>query len=168
MGLYATLFGPPLKQEIEKTEGITVDREEYLKLARAAGFAGAESAATVLDTKKRTVMLRDWLAENGITVYPAKSVIRYMDSITPKGKEWFWSPVNANAMSRFSGEYYNKPIPAEVLMVMGKIRDSFTDIAFEVTDMRNVEHPDPFLRCRIKGDDEAFIIERWDEPKFRM
>ena len=133
---------------------------EYLKLAEHAGFPGARVA---IDRAKETIRInafRRFLSENGITVYNAKAVERYMNSVTPNDSRWEWVSVGS----------YTKAIPEAVLMTMAKIRDAYPLAVFDVTEI--TWHPraiDPFLRVALtRGPDYPwFIIERWDEPTFR-
>lgn len=156
MKLLAKLLATePVKQDIALDTGIPID-QDYLDLAARAGFEGAATAVHEAKKVNRTVQLRQFLADNGIGVYPAKSVRRYMDSITPWGYEWGWYPLSS------PGYYlpaYDKPIPVPVLMTMALIREKFgMDVMFEVTDIREKSKPDPFLRVRVKSTDTAFII----------
>lgn len=92
---------------------------------------------------------------------------------------------------------YSKPIPDAVIMTMTKIQEQFPTAIFEVTDIFRQQRPDPFLRVYLREatdnkvyvrresiplsfnnegtaissfmkPSEFFIIERWDEPAYRM
>lgn len=135
-----------------------IDENEYRKLAQRAGFFGVEQVLKQRAAVAKSHALRNFLAENGICVYPEDQVWRYMNSVTPSDQIWRWT---------WLGDYY-KPIPEAVLMTMAKIQEAFpNDLVFEVTDIYAMPKGDPFLRVRISGTAESFIIERWDEPKFR-
>jgi len=142
-----------------------VDENEYRKLAEKAGFLNAETAIKVRQKTIESHQLREFLAKNGICVYPENKVHRYMHSITPKNCTWLWRPLNHNGGFH---NPYSKPIPEVVLMTIVKIRESFPNALFEVTDIEELPKGDPFLRVRIPHTTDSFIIERWDEPKFRM
>lgn len=100
-------------------------------------------------------------------------------------KHWVWVPLGPRSatpaeqsvltprmfsVAFFTGSSaptsYEKPIPIPVLMTAKTIKDEFPDATFEVTDIVNVPKPDPFLAVVYEG--QRFIIERWDEPGFRM
>lgn len=146
---------------IEETDHF--DENRYRELAEKAGFSGAEQAILVQQRTMRSHDLRKFLAKNGICVYPEKKVIAYMNSITPRSHDWGWRPLKAG---RYAS--YAKPIPEVVLMTIVKINECFPDAVFEVTDITARPKGDPFLRVRIANTSDNFIIERWDEPKFRM
>lgn len=168
-GILAKWF-PPQKQaltvESDTIPGADdVQDSEYRELARQAGWDGVEHALAQKTITDRTTQLRRFLAENGICVYDARAVNRYMKSITPAGKMWSWYDVKRSEYVERA--YYTKPLPAAVLMTMATIREAFPNIWFQVTDIHDLPKGDPFLRCFLPGGD-AFIIERWDEPGFRM
>lgn len=158
---------------------LEIKEDQYRELAIKAGFARVETVIMQRQKLLSSVSLMKFLAENGISVYEDKAVRTYMDKITPRHKEWYWRPLTSNANGhqwRFddtgyvaisaSGPY-DKPIPEAVLMTMGKIRDEYQNIQFEITDIQDIPKPDPFLRCSVDGNN-WLIIERWDEPKFRQ
>lgn len=169
LGLLAALFPPrktPLDVE-EEPSTEAVNEVEYRALSRKAGFDGAEIALErqCRDQQRAADIraLRRFLAENGIAVYSESRVIRYMESITPSGHRWYWYRVG---QEHHGIGLYKKPIPAPVLMTMAKIREAFPEVRFEVTDIEELPKGDPFLRAGQHG--TWFIIERWDEPGFRM
>ena len=51
-------------------------------------------------------------------------------------------------------------------MTVAKIREAFTEAEFYATDIIEVPAADPFLAVRFH--DLFLVIERWDEPGFRM
>lgn len=181
----------------------TVDSEtqRYMELARSAGLTGVVSemeAKLKAETDQVTLYnksaaLRQFLSENGITVYDKSSVENYMERITPQRKRWVWTVATTGVgatLPNWEGytiETYSKPIPDAVIMTIQKIRDAFPTSIFEVTDILEVPKGDPFLRVSLEetgrwgaeSDSEkrarvyfkaahSFIIERWDEPGFRM
>ena len=157
MGLFKAIAERGLKKDpvvVEKTGGIT---PEYIDLARKAGFSGVSLLISNSEMEKRSTAFKTFLSENGITVYPELAVNRYMKAITPENYSWHWKNVHS----------YDKPIPDAVLMVMAKIRETFPQASFEVTDIYILPKGDPFLRVSIDNYN-WFIIERWSEPKFRM
>lgn len=166
-GIIAALTGPPKKKELEIPDipnEKEMSDEEYCHLANRAGFAYAGIALQGRSSKKQSSALRLFLAKNGICVYDERKVYQYMDSITPFKHRWYWACVSANAHGEAS---YKKIIPPAALMTMTKIRDAYRDVMFEVSDITEIPKGDPFLRCSLDGK-EWFIIERWDEPGFRM
>lgn len=144
-----------------------LNEEEYLELARKAGFDGATKAIALKKSEAAIYLFRAFLAENGITVYQEDAVNRYMNSITPFEMRWGWLGLDSSASARLS-MVYEKPIPLAVLMTMAKIREAFPDAVFQVADIYYLPKGDPFLRVALSGTSEWFIIERWDEPGFRM
>ncbi len=159
-GIVAALLGPPKKQTIDiGDEPEAFSEAEYMELAKKAGFHRAIVAIDKEKVRTVTRKLRRFLAANGITVYNDNRVNTYMNSITPTNHRWRWNEVNG------SGNY-SEPIPQAVLMTMAKIREAFPSVLFEITEIYDVPKGDPFLRCGIG--EEKFIIERWNEPGFRM
>jgi hypothetical protein len=136
-----------------------VDVKEYEQLAYRAGFTNVRQALLQYQRQQQTVALRQFLAENGIGVYAERRVRRYMHSIMKWSQTFRWQDVSA----------YEQVIPEPVLMTMAKIREAFPSAIFEVTivESRHLVDADPFLRVRLQGNPEWFIIERWDEPGFR-
>lgn len=171
-GILARLL-PPKAETLTKASILRVpdefDEAAYLKLAEKVGFDGATLAVAQARQQARSaatnVAFRDFLAENGITVYKESRVNWYMNSITPSGHRWLWAQVKAPS-DRYQPNAYTKPIPLAVLLTMEKIVDAFPDARFEVTDITEMPKGDPFLRVHVSGGD-WFIIERWDEPRFR-
>lgn len=159
--------------------------DNYRELAKKAGFEGVEKAISVAKMENATDLLRRFLSESGLAVYEDLAVRKYMNSITPTGKEWVWVCTRSvgydSYIHRWSWErmeyreergreVYSKPIPEAVLITMGKIREQFSGAVFEITDIRDIpvsSKLDPFLRVTVDGAN-WFIIERWDEPKFRQ
>lgn len=132
-------------------------QSEYVKLANKIGY----SFANAIEAKKqeqKAAKLRQFLSENGICVYDSIKVGAYMFANTPRGKRWDWYIVRD----------YDKPIPEAVLITAGKIKDAFPEAVFQVTDIRDMRDPDPFMRVTVDNGSTWFIIERWDEPAFRM
>lgn len=66
-----------------------------------------------------------------------------------------------------SAALYIHPIPLPVLLTVKKIDAEFPDALFFASDYE-VHKPDPFLAVTLPLVKELFIIERWDEPGFRM
>lgn len=62
---------------------------------------------------------------------------------------------------------YAHSIPLPVLLTMKTIVSQFPDAQFYASDYE-VQRPDPFLAVTLPGVEDLFIIERWDEPGFRM
>jgi hypothetical protein len=166
MGIMTKFWEKGLVKEpvtVSKTIG-AIDEDVYAQLARRAGFTNVDMVIQRGKMLARNLQFREFLAENGITVYAEPAVEKYMASVTPYGKRWGWLGVTA-PYSDMAGTY-RKPIPEAVLMVMAKIRDAYKDVRFEITDISDMPKPDPFLRASVDGN-EWYIIERWDEPAFR-
>jgi hypothetical protein len=67
----------------------------------------------------------------------------------------------------FSNDVYPHAIPVVPLMAAKIIQDAFPEAQFFVTDYE-VQKPDPFLAVMLPDTPDLFVIERWDEPGFRM
>ncbi len=141
-------------------------------------------------------LLRVFLADNGLPLYDEASVTAYMNRITPKYKVWHWvvaatgASLNWDSLKQHRMIAYSKPIPDVVIGTIQKVRDAWPTSVFEVTDIMEVPKGDPFLRVHLFRKDErieqvsqswegypaffsckpevSFIIERWDEPGYRM
>lgn len=177
------------------------ETQRYLELARSAGLTGVvseveksiEREVQAVNVYNKSAALRLFLSENGITVYEAGTVERYMGRITPAGHRWHWvvatmgAAVEYPTINGMKAPMYSKPIPDAVILTIQKIRDAFPTSVFQVTDISQIPKGDPFLRVSLEeagswsgwstgfGDinmqfdpQESFIIERWDEPGFRM
>ena len=154
---------------------------EYNRLAEAIGW----KPGSLLEQN-----VRNFLAENGICVFPYKKVERYLDSKFgkcenpyPKESKWIWRPLRPCdfGMSRDvsgkcrngsvveKGPYYHGPIPPEVLLTVEKIAPEFPEIKFLVSDVLDPadRFGDPFLALGAEGMN-LLVIERWGEPSFRM
>lgn len=160
---FITLDKKPLPPEPDPSTDAIPDGYSYEQLAKRAGFNFADRALDTYRQQTRARQFRHFLSENGITVYDHNKVWMYMNSITPSGQTWRWYGVTK---AGDWGRAYTRIIPEAVLLTMIKIREAFLDVEFEVTDYET-PRPDPFLRCRIP-DSEWYIIEKWDEPRFRM
>lgn len=186
------------KSEVEVGDEpqLEFNEAEYRELAKSVGWTGCEAAISMELRPLRLYEFRKFLAVNGICVFDEKRVREYMDEQVaqvnkkiPKRrdgldgrKQWVWSPLDgqpeqaqsSNQWTTFMSigadfvrvSRYEKPIPLPVLMTAKTIKDQFPNATFEVTDITNVPRPDPFLSVLYEG--ERFIIERWDEPGFRM
>lgn len=172
-GLLAKLF-PPQPRAI--TAGVVVDDDDvnesdYLDLASKAGFGNANRVLKARSAEREIAKFRAFLNENNIPVFLESSVVRYMGSVTPPGRDWTW----------VSAGEYDRPIPYPVLRTMARIRETYPEARFEISEITKVPKPDPFLRVGIQPlqpgpyeprtrayPDEWFIIERWDEPAFRV
>jgi hypothetical protein len=67
----------------------------------------------------------------------------------------------------FSESVYPHAIPVVPLMAMKIIQDAFPEAQFFASDYE-VQNPDPFLAVMLPDTPDLFVIERWDEPGFRM
>lgn len=182
MWLLTKLFPP----EVPEKEALAVQDPtvppidiptDYAELAAMAGFKGfkiLQAQEQKLAHQTRTIALfRNFLAENGICVYPADKVRKYLNRIKPWDTDVRWVGLNGGTLNGHFTDYtywdqqvgYSKKIPKPVLITMAKIKEAFPNVSFWVSDF-SVPDADPFLAAQIEG--EFFIIERWDEPGFRM
>lgn len=154
----------------------------YSELAQRAGFANWRQAIEGSTQEKDARDFRRFLAAEGICVFETEKVFAYLLKIRPEGKEIIFHRVNASgfmqlmkyvgltplmtALSDLARTCYAKPIPEPVLMTMATIRERYPRADFFVSDFVDVPKGDPFLAVRYA--DQFFIIERWDEPGFRM
>ncbi len=159
------------------------DYEEYKALAKASGWSDDDVKQAIVLAKRpaRLHDLKAFLAENGICIYDINSVNKYMNAVVrkinrsaswnrtwwsflfdvPQKFTWEWRPLSSSQYSRG----YQQPIPIPVLMTISKIREAFPYAQFSVTEISQAGG-DPFLGVHYCG--EFFVIERWDEPGFRM
>ena len=135
--------------------------------------------------------LRNFLAENGLCVYPYEKVESYLDSIFgpctanyAHFTTWGWRPLRKCDMgwnhelfhaqrngSTLESECYPGAVPFPVLLTVRKIAEAFPEVRFFVSDKPNrIDFPreDPFLGVGIPGIKLPLVVERWDEPSFRM
>jgi hypothetical protein len=66
----------------------------------------------------------------------------------------------------FAARDYSLAIPLPVLLTMKKVADAFPAVHFYISNPRTPSG-DPFLLATTR-DTAGFIIERWDEPRFRQ
>lgn len=168
------------------TQELEAASSEYLNLAKRAGFNGGvdlitSERAKITSAAKLSLFLA-FLAENGITRYPNKSVAKYLWSIRPPDCFPYWHPMNGGARREINRDgsvsegfwqmkQYQKPIPDAVLLTMIKLREGWKEregreFGFYISDFHDSIMADPFLA--ICFENEFIVIERWDEPKFRM
>lgn len=147
---------------------------EYQRVAKKIGYDCIEAR-----TKLGEADLLEFLNAECISIYDIAQVTAYMNHIIAEMNaqqcafishlyNWQWVSVRSGAKSNgFGATSYTKPIPYPVLCTMEKLVDRFGDqVEFHVTDIVQVPKPDPFLAVSIPGG-QKFVIERWDEPKFR-
>jgi hypothetical protein len=164
----------------EPTSTTTIGAAEAIDPDYAALVAelGLNSAAVDLETFKALV------PRAGLHVYHRGEVQEYLHcqykvpvgDLTPL-VVWGWRPLRAvdrvagsfigfNGKVQRSAPVYAKPIPYPVLLTVKTVHDACPSAGFFVSDELQGERiPDPFLLVEIA--DEAFVIERWDEPAFR-
>lgn len=148
--------------------------------------------ATKLGTRYRTQLTQEvlerTLAENGIAVYPTSRVSHFMDqkvaemnATTRRGVQirWGWFALRGidtlgQGRKQFTrSKLYGRPVPIEVLMTVDKLVEALgSEARFYVADAyrQRVALPreaDPFLAVTA-GRLPLYVVERWDEPKFRM
>lgn len=164
MGIMNLLQRKPEAQEMMPMAiSEEIPTEEYVALANKLGVA--------VGGLTRTTTLESVLQDEHVRVFPLKSVERYMDRQTPKGKVWGWMSVRAldyerakgyvtfgynDKNGRFLTGTYEKPIPFPVLLTMDKIEAAMSHLpveqrpAFFITDYA-VPSPDPFLMVAVPG-----------------
>jgi hypothetical protein len=162
---------PPMPAEPQKTGLATITGDpseleflrEYHRVASKVGFACKEVRVKVTEAE-----LVDWLQGQAMPVYDYGQVKGYLDGIVsrynaehyPSSRvDWKWVPVAQYGK-------LDKPIPMPVLMTMEKVADRFGD-SVEMSISEITKYPDPFLSLHVPGSERRFVIERWDEPKFR-
>lgn len=119
----------------------------------------------------RYELLKCFLRESGIGVYPRDKVTAYMNS---QFRHWRWFKLKADDHVTHEDGYpqrrvYLEPIPLAVLMRIDEIFAKFPDAIFEIAaeeDSLSL-HSDPFLSVRLADHQERIVIERWNEPGFR-
>jgi len=158
---------------------------EYEAIAKKIGF---DNPALI------EARLRIFFAENGICVYPYEKVFSYLDSKYGKpygwSRNWGWRPLRKQDVKRVfigevSGHYeglyqknghvlnqnenYVAAVPTPVLRTVEKIAEAFPDVHFFVSDQlgRGDRTRDPFLAVMVQNM-QPLVVERWDEPAFRM
>lgn len=98
---------------------------------------------------------------NGVFMANDKSL---NDSLTSWGRRH-----NGQIIGRRDANTYEKPVPYPVLLTVERIAAEFPEACFFVNDearpIASEKHLDPFLMVVIGKN--RYIIERWDEPKFR-
>jgi hypothetical protein len=165
----------PILSEPVKTSTLAIEEpgEEYVRLSKALG---------INKIPLRLVELARVVQEECLGTHPYEAVVRYLDRRVEELRkkrprshyyytEWSWHPVkqysshHSLSNPRFDYWVYDKPIPYPVMLTISKIQQRINDAEFYVTDIR--EYRDPFLGVTVTGSDTLFVIERWDEPKFR-
>lgn len=164
------LYKVPVSVTIAKMRG----NAEYTRLASKLGTRYAEK----FDTRA----LAKYLKDHDIQVYPLADVREYLGRICKEKQEksrygtnfrWLWHPLRAvDKTDNFTyrngskaAQIYPHPVPVEVLMTVDKIvMDLGARPKFYVTKVQNFS--DPFLGVTAGG--QMFVIERWDEPTFRV
>jgi hypothetical protein len=154
---------------------------EYLALATKLG--------TGFQTTLTRERMEDILRENGLAAFPLDRVAAFMTAKVVKlnrGKRrhwrafaWGWHPLTQadldhrpTRMMKTLTKVYRRRVPIEVLMTVDKLREEIGSQAkFFVADIYSQREPapkeDPFLAVTAKGL-PLYIIERWNEPAFRM
>lgn len=188
--------GYGLRRQTIDDRMITDDKDkaikQYRKLAAKLGIATVPGDETVQRHKLLAVLQR-----LGIAIYPINAVRKYMDEkCIPIDNSWYWIPLRRRDrglvikpnlhrkgigwMSRtlrlggtVSGATtYNQELPSPVLMRINEVQEELPEAMFYVTDTRvqraSKRERDPFLGVTLPGLNELFVIERWDEPGFRI
>jgi hypothetical protein len=145
-------------------------REEYLKTAEALGISDSPA---ILSERIRIA-----LQEENITTYKGKDVAEYLNQELGRG-QWEWAGVRPCDVDHlvgwvahhgphdvdFSRSRYAGEIPLPVLLTMQKILAKVPEAHFYISE-KEKSKDDPFLLVTGRHIDN-FIVERWDEPKFR-
>src|SRR5262245_22103989 len=167
------LFAKPMVVPVKEPVGaIQTIPQGYAALALRAGVANYSKAVDDVEFPR-------FLAENGIAVFNTRKVQDYLERMCPRGKRVQWVSTKRSATirntdiggdhyvwERNAPEAYSKPIPEPVLMTMVKIREKYDLAEFFISDFTETPAGDPFLA--VVFNDKEYIIERWDEPGFRM
>lgn len=170
--MFKTLVAKPTPTAIAVED---IDRDAapsgYFEHADRLGLRGV---VKTLSRQAERANFCKFLAENGICVYDRDAVIKYLNSIRPRGHKIVWrSLTDSDALdenfrrSPYHTFYepYGQLVPTPVLMTIEKIMDAFPDAGFLVSSF-DMPKEDPFLAVLYVG--EAWIVERWDEPGFRQ
>ena len=132
------------------------------------------------------VQIEECIRDNAIAIYPLEKVEWFMDTKAADAEKlakktnqyarvsWNWHPLRAIDRDRPTGvgnisRIYEKPVPVEVMMTAEKLADSLgPGVRFYVADLvRSTIRIDPFLSVTAHGC-PLYVIERWDEPTFRL
>ena len=171
-----TLFKrkPPEPQKIIVSDTSEYDGNDaaYAALAAKARFVGYQKVRESAEMDRQNSQFEGFLAENGICQYDIRTVRKYLNKICPTGYTVIWVGIDGGALftdfTRYARHYspYAKPIPDVVLMTIVKIRENYPKSEFFVSDFARIPKGDPFLA--VKVNEKFYVIERWDEPGFRM
>jgi len=142
---------------------------EYAELSGRVGYTFGYVAA-------RTEVLRKFLAEHEIAVYPLDKVNRYLEAkcLEVYNSEAFQARMGRSTMDpprvyhQWNDiETYSKIIPVEALRVADQIKSGCEfPVEFRVSEI--VEYLDPFMFVMASGTNTPFVIAAWDEPGFTM
>jgi hypothetical protein len=160
-------------------EDLTIPVDEFSEYRRIADKIGWKSDSVVEER------FRHFFAENGMTVFPFEKVETFLDSEFGVAKDgaptWYWRPLREKDMQaklsmndEHDGKngqinndaWYQMEVPLPVLMTIEKVHDEIPEACFYISE--SVEEGDPFLMVTAPGWVEVFVIERWNEPSFRM
>ncbi len=148
----------------------------YQRLAAKIGYHCVEAERVLAEGD-----LIEWLHEQAMPVYDYEAVKQYLDATVAEMNagpadgvhhRWGWMPLRqCDTKTNMGGgrqEVYIKPIPYPVLCTIEKLVDQFGErVNLLVSDIYTVPKADPFLAVSVPGSQRLFVIERWDEPKFR-
>jgi hypothetical protein len=160
-----------------KLTDFAMNEQELAAYVKVAAKIGLYSGALLKE------ILLHFLSDEGICVYNLEHVEKYLDAkfgSTDRAMWGWWGlrsrDVNAVVRSR-EGSYngdtvrhlqYRQPVPLPVLLSVDKIVEKFPDLYFYVADkVEPSDFVDPFLAVTGAGL-EFIVIERWNEPSFRM
>ena len=162
--------------------------EEYRRVSEEIGF----STPALLEAR-----LAAFFTDNHMDVYSYKKVVAFLDDQFGrpqfhsggvfgyshyKEKTWCWCPLRAiDAEKRLwahtppeqngeiiTGVFYQLPVPLPVLHTVKQVSAAFPEVAFFVSKKtEDADKADPFLMVTAQGISN-FVIERWDEPSFRL
>lgn len=98
-----------------------------------------------------------------------KGVFMAADKTLNDSSTWWDRRHNGQIIGNRDAHIYDKPVPYPVLLTVERIAEKFPEAHFFVNDearsMVSEKVLDPFLMVVIGT--KRYIIERWDEPKFR-
>lgn len=162
---------PARRNKAHEPDMSAEERAEYIRVAEAVGIG--DSPAVIAER------LLAFMQEENITTYDRQKVYEYLNQELGKGK-WEWRGVRKSDVAEFSGwisHYdggdvmygaiaYTEKIPLPVLLTIQKVAEAVPGAHFYISELASSKVGDPFLMVSGRGIG-SYIIERWDEPRFR-
>lgn len=191
---FLKLFEKALKPEISAepivVPEIGVSDAEYAEMAKKIKWTGFDALSKEQNVASKHAEFMKFLSDSGISHYPMVNVMKYLIKHAPKSQdgrtckpvwtgmvntyqqmdwEWFddWNSGRLRNIGTYAA-HYSKPVPYPVLLTISNILEKFHDAQFFVSDYVQpaVSKYDPFLMVAYAG--QCTVIERWDEPAFRI